>query len=94
MVASVVAVPKLPPSARRLMPDVFGRRVTMFIAPANADAPISRAAGPLTISILSMSEMLTGKSVALCPVCALLRFMPFNRMAVWSNVPPLVAMSV
>ena len=69
-------------------------RVTMLMAPENAWLPNTREAAPSRISMRSMSEMLMGKSEALCPVWGLLSGTPLRRIAIWSNVPPLILRSV
>ena len=71
-----------------------GRFKTMLTAPSIAPAPSARAAPPFTTSMRSMSVGRNGMLNVLCPVWTSLRRSPSIMMAVCSNVPPRMAMSL
>ena len=67
--------------------------VTMLMAPTSEEVPYTRAAGPSSISIWSISLVLTGKSTALWPVWGSQMLIPLRSTAICSQVPPLTLMS-
>ena len=74
---------KEPPSTLAVAAFPAGLRVTILTAPSKDEVPYTRAAGPSSTSMRSMSQTLTGKSKELWPVCGSVMLIPSRSTATW-----------